>query len=95
MSQADYELAKEREHQASQDQGEDEQSLMLSFGDGEAEVYYTVSCLGHVFVTAAYFGGINADAECFSHWQLRSWASSIHKHIKAEQEQAELEARSE
>ncbi len=93
MSQADYELAREREHQADLDQGEDEQTLMLSFGDGEAEVYYTVASSGHPVVTAAYAGGINAEAQCFSRWQLDAWESSIRRHIKAEQEQAEMEAR--
>jgi hypothetical protein len=96
MSQADYELAREREHQAELDQGEDDQTLMLSFGDGEAEVYYTVAASGHPVVTSVWvYGGINAEAQCFSRWQLDAWESSIRRRIRAEQEQAELEARSE
>jgi hypothetical protein len=95
MSQADYELAREREHQAELDQGEDELSLMLSFGDGEADVYYTVAADGQPVITAAYAGGINIEADCFSRSQLVWWETSIRRHIKAEQEQAKLEARSE
>jgi hypothetical protein len=98
MSQADYELHKEREYEKTLDNGEDDDYLRLTFGDYTVSVFYTLSGSLEPVIQSLSIDELGVgcvDARCFSRWQLEDWESSIRKHIKAEQEQAELEARSE
>lgn len=80
--QADYELMKEREAQPIEDDGD--QSLTLSCGDGEAEVFFAEDA----YVTAVCIGGVNLERVCFSGWQISAWEASIARHLKAQADEA-------
>lgn len=93
MGQADYELRLEREHQRAIDLADTEYEIELTLGDAKVSVFYTVDNCGHPTVTCAHFGAGQADADCFSKWQLADWTASITKHLRAEREQAEADMR--
>lgn len=84
MSQADCELAREREYFRSLDDGDDG-SLVLHLGDALVEVFYN-DCNGVITIENVDMGAGNyADARCFSQWQLDDWIRSIQRHIKAQE----------
>ena len=93
MGQADYELRLEREHQRAIDLADDEYEIELTLGDAKVAVFYALGLGDEPTVTCVAFGEGQADAECFSTWQLQDWAASITKHLRAEREQAAAEMR--
>ena len=91
--QEDYELRLDRERDQAIDFADDEFELELTLGDDKVAVFYVVNGNGDPAVTCASWGSGQADADCFSAWQIANWEMSIRRHLRAEFEQAECERR--
>lgn len=87
--QADYELTKEREHDAAFDAAGDEHEITLKLGDRDVSVFYTVDPSGEPTITTVDEG---TEPTSFSRWQLDNWVMSIRRHERALADEAFADA---